>query len=76
MSKKLKLTGKTIKLIRRPTQKEWTREGWDSSDQASKNTLVIELEDGTLIWPADFAGDEPGSFIVSDGQTRGKHVIP
>lgn len=39
-------------------------------DAESKNVMVIELEDGTLIWPANVLGEEPGSFVVSNDESH------
>lgn len=73
---KLKVTGKRIVAVRRMTQAEWSREGWYSDDFGSRNHLVIELEDGTLVIPAGWDGEEPGSLIVSDGKHKGRKVLP
>lgn len=70
--KRLKVTGKTIKEVRRPTNKEmeFVMEPYHLDDAESKNILVIELTDGTLIWPANVTGEEPGSFVVSNDESH------
>jgi len=71
----LKATGKKIKAIRRPTDKELKREGWIANSESS-NMVVIELEDGTIIYPTDASGFYQGAIIVSDGKRKGKLVQP
>ena len=70
--KRLKITGKTIKGIRRPTREEmeFVMEPYTLDDAESRNIMVIELADGTLIWPSNVVGDEPGSFIVSNDESH------
>lgn len=74
---KIKVTGKMVKAVRRPTRDEMKlhMKPYYLDDFECKNLFVVELEDGTLIWPASVNGDEPGSLIVSNGKTN-KHVQP
>ena len=72
----LKATGKKIKTIRRPSRNEMKFEGWYLDDFESRNLLIIELEDGTLLWPTNCTGDEQGALLISDGKSQGKLIKP
>ena len=67
----LKITGKTIKRVRAMTKAEAKLEGWSNIP----NVLacpVIELEDGTLIYPtSDMEANSPGRFVVWKKNKRG-----
>jgi len=65
------LLGRTISQVDLLTQKEVDCLGWPSG------TLVLELDDGTLLFPA--ADDEmngPGALAGQSGTTREKLLFP
>ncbi len=63
------MIGRTIKNVRRMTDEEKEREGWDSPRQ---NIAVIELDDGSTLYASrDGEGNGPGALFGtnSDGET-------
>jgi hypothetical protein len=59
------IVGRTIVKVRKMTKKEAEQEGW-----LYKNTIVLELDDGTLIYPSgDEEGNHPGAlFGIQNGK--------
>ena len=76
MSKSM-ITGKRIKKIRTLTAAEAEYEGWDGD---AGRVTVLELEDGTLLYPSrDEEGNGGGAlFGVTrvEGQPQGIMVMP
>ena len=65
------LVGKTIKALRPMTPEELETEGWDDGRRGVP--VAIELDDGTVIYPArDEEGNGPGVLFghTADGQTK------
>lgn len=62
----LKITGKRIKCVRAMTKAEAKLEGWDHRyPHNARYCPVIELEDGTLIYPtSDKEANSPGRLVV------------
>jgi hypothetical protein len=57
------LAGKRIKRVRMLTPDEVRSQDWGRRDEV----LAIELEDGTLIFPAmDYEGNGPGALFAKD----------
>jgi hypothetical protein len=58
--------------IRKMTNEERSREGWDHS--VCKHPICIELEDGTLLYPTDDDG-EPGTLLGYDPSINKRFYI-
>ena len=62
-----RLEGRTIKSVSYMTEEEAAKSGW------TKRAVVIELDDGTIIWPSqDDEGNDAGALF---GQVKGKDFI-
>lgn len=59
------LEGKTIERVRKMTDAEMEREGWD--DLPGENPACVELADGTVLFPSKTSGgDAPGELFGYD----------
>jgi len=47
------IEGKLIKKVRVMTDAELANEVWHSSETISHNVIVLELDDGSIVYPAD-----------------------
>ena len=65
------MEGKTIVDVRSMTDEEIEAEGWTTSNTHGAAPIVLELDDGSLIFPSqDPEGNGPGALfgIDADGQ--------
>jgi hypothetical protein len=68
------MKGLTVTEVRRMTEEEQAREGWDRSRH---DPVVLVMEDGTTVYAArDPEGNGPGAMFGTDPDGELIHIVP